>query len=137
MIVICCVDDRFGLAFNHRRVSSDAVVTEDILKRIGDGRLYVSPYSAKLFFNFPEDHITVTENPFEVAGEDDYVLAELEDPMQAADKIEKLIVYFWNRRYPSNVKLTFDESVWNRTLLTEMPGKSHENISVELWERKA
>jgi hypothetical protein len=39
MIPIVCVDDRFGMAFNKRRCSSDMAVLKDILGRTENAKL--------------------------------------------------------------------------------------------------
>ena len=39
VIQIVCVDDRFGMAFNKRRCSSDAAVLKDILGRTENAKL--------------------------------------------------------------------------------------------------
>ena len=49
MKLILCVDDKGGLAFNHRRQSRDRVLNEHILMHCGMHRLWISPYTAKLF----------------------------------------------------------------------------------------
>lgn len=84
MIPIVCVDDRFGMAFNKRRCSSDVTVLKDILGRTDNAKLWTDSYSAKLFS--PES---------EILGE--YVFCERVDPGKYQDRIEKILVYFWNR----------------------------------------
>ena len=49
MILIACVDDRGGIAFNHRRQSSDSVVRNRILELTAGSRLWMNEYSAKQF----------------------------------------------------------------------------------------
>ena len=49
MKLILCVDDKGGLAFNHRRQSRDRVLNEHILMHCGMHRLWISPYTARLF----------------------------------------------------------------------------------------
>lgn len=39
MIPIVCVDDRFGMAFNKRRCSSDVAVLKDILGKTDNAKL--------------------------------------------------------------------------------------------------
>ena len=46
MKLILCVDDKGGLAFNHRRQSRDRVLNEHILMHCGMHRLWISPYTA-------------------------------------------------------------------------------------------
>lgn len=133
MIVICCVDDRMGLAFNHRRVSSDRVVTEDILNRVEGATLWTDEYSAKLFTGNIPDNFAVDSDALEKAGVGEFVFTERKDPLQYKDRIEKMIVYFWNRNYPSDIKLSYNGPDWVRTVIAEFPGHSHEKISVEEW----
>ena len=47
MKLILCVDDKGGLAFNHRRQSRDRVLNEHILMHCGMHRLWISPYTGK------------------------------------------------------------------------------------------
>ena len=49
MILIACVDDHGGIAFNHRRQSSDSVVRNRILELTTGSRLWMNEYSAKQF----------------------------------------------------------------------------------------
>ena len=48
MIVCLCLDDREGLFFNHRRQSRDRAVFQDVGETVGQGRLWVHPYSLPL-----------------------------------------------------------------------------------------
>ena len=48
MIVCLCLDDREGLFFNHRRQSRDRAVLQDVGETVGQGRLWVHPYSLPL-----------------------------------------------------------------------------------------
>ena len=57
MIVIVCVDQRNGLAFNGRRQSRDRMVAADILKESAGRRLWMTPSSRRLFL--PEAEIFV------------------------------------------------------------------------------
>ena len=133
MIVICCVDDHMGLAFNHRRVSSDRVVTEDILNRVESATLWSDEYSAKLFTGNIPDNFAVDPDALEKAGVGEFVFTERKDPLQYKDRIEKMIVYFWSRNYPSDIKLSYNGPDWVRTGIAEFPGHSHEKITVEEW----
>ena len=49
MRLIVCLDDKNGMAFNHRRQSRDRIVTEKIEELAKGSVLRLSPYSAKLF----------------------------------------------------------------------------------------
>lgn len=95
MVPIVCVDDRFGMAFNKRRCSSDVAILKDILGKTDNAKLWTDSYSAKLFS--PESEILVDDRAFEKAEAGEYVFCERVDPGKYQDRIEKVLVYFWNR----------------------------------------
>ena len=51
MKVIVCLDERRGMMFNNRRQSRDSVLIEDVVKDLCGEKLFISPYSEKLFEN--------------------------------------------------------------------------------------
>ena len=48
MILIVCVDDNKGMMFNHRPQRQDRVLRRHILDRVGDAKLWMNGYSAKM-----------------------------------------------------------------------------------------
>ena len=48
MHIVICLDDRNGMLFNGRRLSSDKIVCHRILDNV-QGRLWMNACSAKLF----------------------------------------------------------------------------------------
>ncbi len=69
------------------------------LGRTENAKLWADSYSAKLF---PlESEILVDDRAFEKAEAGEYVLCEQVDPGKYQDRIEKVLVYFWSRKYPS------------------------------------
>lgn len=69
------------------------------LGRTENARLWTDSYSAKLF---PlESEILVDDRALEKAEAGEYVLCEQVDPGKYQDRIEKVLVYFWSRKYPS------------------------------------
>ena len=80
MKLILCVDDKGGLAFNHRRQSRDRVLNERILMHCGMHRLWISPYTAKLFGADTAVRLCIAEDCLERAEEDDYCFAEVHNP---------------------------------------------------------
>ena len=70
MKLILCVDDKGGLAFNHRRQSRDRVLNERILMHCGMHRLWISPYTAKLFGEDTAVRLCIAEDCLERAKED-------------------------------------------------------------------
>lgn len=62
MRLIVCLDDKNGMAFNHRRQSRDRIVTEKIEELVKGSTLHFSPNSEKLFtsgdFEPSEDYLS-------------------------------------------------------------------------------
>ena len=52
MHIILCVDDRFGMLFNGRRLSRDSALVEDAVKLCKGSKLWVNEYSDGLFSRY-------------------------------------------------------------------------------------
>ena len=109
MILIVCIDDQNGMAFNHRRQSQDRVLVERIEGLTADSKLRMAPYSQKLFSS---SNILADDDYLIKADIDDYCFVEREDVKPYEDKIQKVIVFRWNRHYPSDLKFGIDLVVW-------------------------
>lgn len=133
MKLIVCVDNRGGMAFNHRRQSRDRVLTEDIVKNVGDARLVLSPYSLSLFDGYVLD-IAVSSDPFADAGENDFCFVETASPTSDAD-VSELILYHWNRDYPSDTPFLLDTAAFLLVSTVDFVGFSHEKITKEVWKK--
>ncbi|MCD7980827.1 MAG: ribonuclease Z [Clostridiales bacterium] len=135
MILIICVDDGMGMAFNRRRQSRDRILTERILDITGDGVLWTDPYSEKLFAESKGNSRRVTDNCLEKAGPGEFCFVETRDPFPFADRVEKLILFRWNRAYPSSLKFRFPLEQWKKQGTWEFAGYSHEKITQEVYIR--
>ena len=133
MTVVVCLDERGGMAFNKRRQSSDSVVTEDILDS-ACGRLIVYPYSEKLI-RAAGGVCRVSDDALAEAGKDDFVLLEDRRIGEAVKRVEGLIIYRWNRHYPSDLRFDITpESAGLRLVSTDdLVGSSHEKITKEVY----
>ena len=135
MTVIFCLDDNRGMLFNNRRLSRDAMVFEYI-KTYLKGALQINEFSEKLVassgINYELFKNFVTKPDFETI----YYIENV-SVKEHLDKIDRIIVYWWNRKYPSDVVLDFDpiEFGYNSTSIYEFSGKSHEKITREIFER--
>lgn len=129
MKVIICVDDKFGMMFNKRRQSRDAKVIEDILNITE--KLWIHPFSEKLFLNHL-DSVIVEEDFLEKAGQNDYCFVENQNIAPYRGKINELVVYYWNRTYPSDLRLELDVEEWQLIERIEFTGSSHEKITREI-----
>ena len=133
MNVIVCVDDHMGMMFNKRRQSRDIKACEDMLALAG-GRLVIAPYSEKLFCEL--SGYTVSDDPLS-AERGEYVFIEDRALLPVVEKIEKMIVYHWNRSYPTDKKLDTPPTEHGFKLVStyEFAGKSHDKITREIYSR--
>lgn len=136
MIIISCVDDNYGLLFNHRRQSQDRIVREDIIKEIKPNKLWLNHYSAKQFLDY-QDHIQVAEDFMEKAKPQQYCFVENIAVSAYEKQIDKIILYHWNRKYPAD--FYFDIELQTNWLLEEnceFQGSSHENVGKIIYIRR-
>lgn len=131
MICIVCVDTSNGMMFNHRRQSRDSAVIADIIAMAGESGISMNSYSAKLFAD-SGCNINISENFFDEAGSD-YCFVEDRELAPYKDKIEKIVVYKWNRDYPSDFDLDIDLSEWTVLEKIGFAGSSHEEITKEVY----
>ena len=147
MEVILCLDDRQGMMFNQRRQSRDKCVMEDILQQAQDEKreLWIHPYSVGLFPVAILDEgqteprsvpIHVSENFLYETPPGQRCLVENQALFPVENRIEKLIVYHWNRLYPSDFRLDIAfPGAWKLESCQEFSGKSHEKITKEVYGR--
>ena len=132
MIVILCLDDKNGMMFNNRRQSKDKFVIQDILKLVDGKKLFISSYSESLFQGL-ESKLIIDNNFLNNAAEEDYCFVENNNLKDLSEKIEKIIVYKWNRIYPSDLKLEITIQDWNLIGRFEFVGNSHDKITREVY----
>jgi hypothetical protein len=134
--VIASVSDGNGLLFGGRRLSRDSAVISDIERITFGDALFLSDYSYALFEESEISTICVS-NPIESAGDGDFVFFEGSGISAYKDKIESIILYRWNRKYPFDVRFDIDPEKEGFTLTEsiEFQGNSHEKITREIWER--
>lgn len=132
MNIIICVDDNMGMMFNHRRQSQDRVLRDRILEITKGKKLYMNNYSKSQFAD--SNSIIADEDFLDKAMAGDYCFVESIDTENYISKIEKLIIYKWNRVYPSDFK--FKQSLDNFSLesVFEFKGYSHDMITEEIWK---
>lgn len=135
MIVAVCVDDKLGILFNKRRQSKDRELRKDLLS-LTDQTLWVNEYTAKQFTEDEKMWLNINENYLDEIGEDDLCFVENLPIADYEDKITKLIVYHWNRVYPSDVRLPFDLTNWELESEYEFKGYSHDKITRRIYHPK-
>ena len=136
MKIIVCLDDKGGMIFNHRRQSKDRVLNADVVRMTQGSRLCIDPFSLKLF-EASEADLLCDERFLELAGDGDYCFVENRALAPYVDKIEEIVIYCWNRSYPTDVFLDIDPHSlgFKRISVKELEGYSHEKITKEIFSK--
>ena len=134
LTVAVTVDDKMGIAFNKRRQSRDKLLIEDLCKNT-EGVIYVTSYSAQLFEDF-SDRIKIVDDPISDCPEGGCCFLELTQISDHVNSISKLIIYRWNKVYPSDKKLGIDMNEYDMRLISsyDFTGKSHDKITKEIYQ---
>ncbi len=131
MVVFYCVDDDGGLLFNKRRQSMDSVLRKRLLDLVGEDKLTCDVYTAKQFEEKDKLQIVGDEN---YAGAS-FIFAEKQEPNKLLPLADKLILFKWNRKYPSDVKLGEIPSDFHLKSAEDFVGSSHDKITQEIYEK--
>ena len=144
MNIIVCLEDKNGMMFNKRRLSQDKVIREDIYNNMDGKSLVMNSYSFKMFEkDNPTIDIIVRED-LPLCDKDNLQFIEDKQLGNFESEIDKIIVYYWNRRYPSDLKfdIDFSDSVcksdgnWEVISEEEFCGNSHEKITKKIILKK-
>ena len=130
MNIIACIDDNKGQLFNGRRQSKDIQVINKIYDITEGKNLLINSFSEKLF----EEKAIVNVDFLECAGEGDFCFIENVPASEYIEKINKVYLFKWNRKYPSD--FTFDlelENNFHLVSVEEFQGNSHELVTLEVW----
>lgn len=136
MTAVVCVENRGGMLFYGRRVSRDRVMIADLLEFAGDAPLRCAPFSAGLFANARE-RVRISADFLDAAGAGDVCFVEDAALGPHMDAVERLVIYRWNRDYPSDVGLDVQPEEYGLSLAEsrDFAGSSHENITREVYVR--
>ena len=135
MTAICCIDESFGLLFNNRRQSMDMEVRKKIYSLLNDNLLFMNEFSKKQFEE--NKKIVVSETPFESCSKKDLCFFENLSLLSHIDKVDKIILFKWNKKYPADFFLDFFpfENGWNLKEALDFAGSSHEKVTMEVYEK--
>ena len=114
-----------GILFGGRRVSADSAVFDD-LKTLYTKKLYVTPFSGIEYVS--------ADNIFDAAADDDMIFAENISLAPHLKDLSEIIVYRWNRRYPSDFKTDIDFSALILTDSRDFKGTSHDKITRKIYK---
>ena len=130
MNLIVCLDLNNGMYFNNRRQSRDREVIKDITFITKNNNLIMTEYSHKLFEDECEN-IVITDDFKGEYLENDFCFVENEDVQ--LENAKKIIVYRWDKVYPSEYCLNLEG--YHLTSTLEFKGYSHEKIVKEVYLR--
>lgn len=135
MKLIVCLDDKDGMLFNKRRLSSDRLLCKRICE-IADGHvLRMNTYSASLFAGM-NGNFCVDDAFVDRAGPEDYCFVENLDVTPYMDSAREVIIFRWNRVYPADLRFPFHRlNGWTLIERTEFAGKSHSRITQEVFRQ--
>lgn len=133
--VAVTLDDKGGMMFNKRRQSRDRILIADLIEKT-EGFIYISPYSSLLFEEYPDRIKTVTD-PLLECEDGAFAFIEGLALLPHVEDIDELIVYKWNRTYPSDVRLDIDITScgFRMNAKYEFQGSSHEKITKEIYKK--
>lgn len=99
--------------------------------------LWMNEYSALLFTEFAASQIQIDQQFLDKAGPGDYCLVENADVTPYLPFIEKILLFHWNRAYPSDMKfpIKLDGGKWRLISTEDFPGSSHEKITLEVYAK--
>ena len=131
-----CLDEGLGMMFNKRRQSRDRAVIADVLKMTEGEKLYIGQYSEKLFSESVGEY-TVSDSMLDIAREGEFCFVESERLSGYKSRIEEIIVYRWNRKYPADLYFDIDIENQGFSLVKseEFEGYSHEKITKEIFRK--
>lgn len=136
MNIAVCIDDRGGMEFHQRRQSMDRAVRADLIGMLCGAKLWMSTRSFRQF----EDEaypIAADEGFLAKARPGDFCFVEDRPLRPWLDRIERMILYCWNRTYPADRYLDIDPRTegWRLEERKEFPGHSHQKITKEVYSR--
>lgn len=131
MKLAVCIDNGGGMIFNHRRQSRDRELIRDLAEHLGGARLYAEAFSETILADVP--HTVITREQAKDLGENDVFFVECPPVAPLLSCADTLIIYHWNRSYPSDE--TLDVPLVGLTLVStvDFVGSSHEKITKEVY----
>ena len=134
MKLIVCIDDRRGMSFGRRRQSRDRRVCEDILRDLGGGTLYISPYSEILFQELSGAY-ELAADPVAAANGKENAVVFLENQAVPSDlsRVDTVVLYLWGRTYPADRYFDADLSAYRLKSRASFVGNSHDTVTKETY----
>ena len=137
MILIFTLDDNNATQFCGKRQSTDSEVATHILDFANNAPIYMKEKS-KSFFNTAIRSCSqfVFVDNFNDVPEDAVCFIEEVVSDEILNKVDLMLVYRWNRVYPSVVKDRLNLDDYTKHFIESFKGSSHNQITTELYMRK-
>lgn len=128
MTIIICLDKNNGYQFGGRRQSADREIRKRILEL--DETIRCDEYTASQFEENERSRLTISDDFLSTISGTCFVeKADISDL-----KYDRLVVFWWNRAYPSTKKFVIPEGF--RSVSKEnFTGYSHDRITMEVFTR--
>lgn len=136
MILIVCIDEKNGMIFNNRRQSRDRILTNHIIEMTKDKTLWITEFSKDIFDVADNKHIMIDNYFYEKADKEDFCFVEDIDVNTLIDKVDKIIIYNWNRCYPADLYFNIPLNNWLVDSEKEFIGSSHKRITEKIYVRR-
>ncbi len=133
MKVILCIDEKGGVRFHGRRLSQDRIQRADVLRRFGREQLFMKEETAALYADAEMERIHRVIKWEPTIGKDGWWVCEDLEFMKWKEQLQELVLYRWNRKYPSDeqLSLTLTLPLWSCQACDTFAGSSHPLIHVE------
>ena len=135
MILIVCVDEKNGMIFNNRRQSRDKILIAHILEVTKNKKLWITNFSQDIFNMSDANNLIIDDQFIEKMREDDYCFVENIEVKTLIDKVDKIIIYNWNRNYPADQYFDINLDEWVIDSEEEFSGSSHDKITQKIYIR--
>ncbi len=129
MKIVTCIENNKGLMFFKKRLSKDEKIIDDIKNM--NVKLSMNDYSHKMFLSYNYDNEIIVSDEFVL---DTYYFNE-NNSLEEYEDITEIIIYKFNRDYPSDLKLKINLEDFSLESIYEFVGKSHEKITKEVYKR--
>lgn len=132
--VAICLDDEGGMTFFGKRQSRDRILIGELCDST-DGKIYVNNFSSFLFGDRTEK-VCISDDPLAECPDGGTVFVENLALAPHLDKIDKILLYKWNTRYPYDRKIDISFSQFKTVSKKEFAGSSHDKITKLTMRRK-
>lgn len=132
--VAICLDDKGGMTIFGKRQSRDRVLISELCDSV-DGIIYISEFSKALFAPH-EDRYRVSDDPLTECPDGGVCFIEDLALMPHLSEIETLLLYKWNRVYPSDKRIDIPLDGFRVIEEHEFTGSSHDKITKLTMRRK-